>query len=76
MKEKESKNLEKIIKTILYIVLLIIGGYMLATSKITGLTIQSSTAVVAGSFLGVIFLFFIIVLILIKLKAKSYKSNQ
>jgi len=66
--------LEKIIKIIIYILLLAISTYALINSKFIGFaTAESSASIVTGSFLGVIFVFFII---LLKIKAKPYKLNK
>jgi amino acid transporter len=76
-KQTKPKDLVKIIKLIIYILLLAVGAYALINSKFTGFaTVESSASVVTGSFLAVIFVFFIILLILLKIKAKPYKPNK
>jgi hypothetical protein len=72
--KKEPKDLTEIVKIILYVLLLVFGAYILfSTNIITGFAIASPEATVAGSFLGVIVIFFFILLVLLKLKAKPYK---
>lgn len=73
--KKEPKSLTEVVKILLYILLLVFGAYILFNTNLaTGFAIASPGATVAGSFLGIIVIFFIILLILLKLKAKPYKS--
>ena len=70
-------KLEKIIKTIVYILVLILIVYALVDTNLTGFSIGSSEVIVTGGFVSTILLIlFMILLIFLKKKAKTYKPKK
>ncbi|MFH1326610.1 MAG: hypothetical protein ABIH59_00595 [archaeon] len=75
---KNKKNnlfFKRILKIFLFFILPPVVAYLISI-KTTGFSVNSEAGVVAGSFLGIFFVFFIILLVLIKLGIKIYKPTK
>lgn len=69
--KKENNKLGKIIKTIIYILILILILYGLVSTNITGFSIGSSEVVTGSFILTIALIFFMILFILLRSKAKT-----